>query len=81
MLEHYLQAPPDGVSEGHPERLGKLSAGAGAGGGIINNDRNLVDTRSPAYKHWNWNREKGFVTVRAMMVHKIWSWGLLVDAR
>ena len=38
----------DGVSEGRPERLGKLSAGAGAGGGIINNDRNLVETSSPA---------------------------------
>ena len=61
--------------------MGKLSAEAGAGGGIINNDRNLVDTRSPAYKHWNWNREKGFVTVRAMMVHKKWSWALPLDAR
>ena len=41
----------------------------------------MVDTRSPAYKQWNWNQEKGFVTVRAMMVHKIWSWGLPLDAR
>ena len=70
-----------GVSEGCPERLGKLSAGAEAGGGIINNEGNLVDTRSPAYEQWNWNQEKGFVTVRATMVHPMWPCGLPLDTR
>ena len=67
-------------AEGRPEILGKLSAETGAGGGRINNEGNLVDKRSPAYEQWNWNWEKGFVTVRATMVHKIWSWGLPLEA-
>ena len=71
----------EGVSEGRPERLGTLSVEAEAGGGISNNEGDWVDTKSPAYKHWDWNWKKGFVTVRAMMVHKMWSWGLPLDAR
>ena len=71
----------NGVSEGCPERLGKLSVGTEAGEGRSNNEGNWVDTRSLAYEQWKWNREKGFVTVRAKMVHKMWSWGLPLDAR
>ena len=61
--------------------MGKLSVEAEAGGGISNNKGDWVDTKSPAYEHWNWNWKKGFVTVRATMVHKMWSWGLPLDAR
>ena len=48
----------EGVSEGRPERLGKLSVEAEAGGGVINNEGDWVDTKSPAYEHWNWNWKK-----------------------
>ena len=71
----------EGVSEGRPERLGKFSVEAEAGGGMSNNEGDWVDTKSLAYKHWDWNWKKGFVTVRATIVHKMWSWGLPLDAR
>ena len=44
----------DRASKGCPERLGKLSAKAEAGGEIVNSGYPGA-TRSPADEHWNWN--------------------------
>ena len=45
----------EGVSEGHPERLGKFLVEAEAGGGMSHNKGDWVDTKPPAYEHWHWN--------------------------
>ena len=37
---------------GHPERLGRLPAGAGAGGGVFNHGGNLEAARPPDLEYW-----------------------------
>ena len=42
---------------GHPERLGRLPAGAGAGGGIVNNGGNLEAARPHDLEYWAWKTQ------------------------